>query len=513
MAGDEAANGAANGNERVRVGVPAPAHVPLSHGLSLKLLLLTVIFVLLAEVLIFLPSVANYRLNWLEQRLGTAAAVGLVLVENGTPELSRAAQDEILRTIGAKAIAVRDAGASRLLVAAETPPRVDRHVDLANTGPLAAMADALDTLLWGGKRMLRVFGAVGDSPQEFELVVSDGKLRAALLVYARNIAALATLISLFTAVLVFTAINRITIRPIRAMTRSMLDFAEAPEDAGRIVRPSGRTDEVGVAERELAGMQLRLRRMLGEQKHLADLGLAVSKINHDMRNTLASAQLISDRLRLSKDPAVQSFAPKLVRALDRAVSYSESVLAYGRAQETPPSRRRLQLRLVVDEVFGFAGLEAPQPASPGWSGEGRGIDFANEVPADFEIDADPEQLFRILSNLCRNGVQAMIGEGRESQMRRLTVAVERRGAVARILVSDTGPGLPRLARENLFSAFRGAARAGGTGLGLAIAQEFARAHGGQLELVESLGGRTVFAVSIPDRLVSLDEARTLRRPA
>ncbi|TIX98163.1 MAG: HAMP domain-containing histidine kinase, partial [Mesorhizobium sp.] len=149
------------------------------------------------------------------------------------------------------------------------------------------------------------------------------------------------------------AIDLIMIGPIRTMTRSMLAFSEAPDDPGRIIRPAARADEIGVAERELSQMQERLQKMLSEQKHLADLGLAVSKINHDMRNILASAQLMSDRLRQVKDPTVQAFAPKLLRALDRAVSYSEGVLAYGRTQEPPPSRRRLRLRQLVDDVHGL----------------------------------------------------------------------------------------------------------------------------------------------------------------
>ena len=75
-------------------------------------------------------------------------------------------------------------------------------------------------------------------------------------------------------------------------------------------------------------------------------------------------------------------------------------------------------------------------------------------------------------------------------------------------------GLPPKARENLFAAFRGSARSGGTGLGLAIAHELIRAHGGTVELVESIGGRTTFAVTIPDQPVRLDQARNgLRRPA
>jgi len=477
--------------------------VPLARGLSTKLLLLTALFVMIAEILIFVPSIANFRLGWLKERLGTAAAVSVVLVQADPSSLSRSLQNEVLMAMGAKAIAVRDAGASRLLVVAEMPPEVDEHIDLAETGPLTAMADALDTLAFGGNRMLRVFGQVGESATEFELIIPDRRLREAMLVYSRNVALLSLLISLFTATLVYTAIHRIMIRPIRTMTSSMLSFSQAPDDPARIIVPEPRSDEIGVAERELAGMQKRLQTMLREHRHLADLGLAVSKINHDMRNILASAQLLGDRLRGVRDPSVQAFAPKLVRALDRAVSYSEGVLNYGRTQEPPPSRRRLRLRQLVEEVEDLLGIDPDT-----------GIEFVNAVDPSFEVDADSEQLFRVLMNLSRNAVQAMSGDGGSAVVRRLTVAAERKGSVSRILVSDTGPGLPQKARDNLFTAFRGAARSGGIGLGLAIAQELARAHGGSVELVESTGGHTVFIVTIPDQPVRLEDARSsLRRPA
>ena len=481
----------------VRQDTADPARtVSLARGLSAKLLVLTACFVLIAEVLIFVPSIANFRLGWLEERLGTAAALSVVLVEEDTNSLSRQVQDDVLMAIGAKAIAVRDDGMSRLLVVTEVPPEVDEHIDLGNTGLVEAMTGAVDTLIYGGNRVLRVFGKVGDSNKEFELIIPDSRLRMAMLAYSRNVALLSLLISLITAMLVFYTIDRIMIRPIRAMTRSMLDFSRRPDDPGQIIRPEDRGDEIGVAERELAGMQQRLQKTLGEQKHLADLGLAVSKINHDMRNILASAQLMSDRLGTVKDPTVQALAPRLLRALDRAVSYSEGVLAYGRTQEPPPARRRLRLRQVVDEVHNLLGIE---PES--------GIEFVNGVDAAFEVDADAEQLFRVLTNLCRNAVQAMTAETEAAAVNRLSVTAERQGSVSRILVTDTGPGLPKKARENLFAAFRGAARSGGTGLGLAIAHELVRAHGGSLELVESRGGRTVFSVTIPDQPVKLDEAR------
>lgn len=476
--------------------------VPLSRGLSTKLLLLTIGFVLLAEIFIFLPSIANYRMRWLDEKLMAAATVSVLLEEVDPLDVSRVVQDDILLSLGVKAIAVRGEGVSRLITLADMPPQVDQHIDLDNLGDVEAITGALDTLIFGGDRVMRVYGSAGQEGKQFELVLKDYRLRDAMLRFSRNVAALGLLISVFSATLVYVAIDRIMIKPIRRMTQSMLLFSQAPDDPARLIEAGNRDDEIGVAERELSDMQLKLQKMLGEQKHLADLGLAVSKINHDMRNTLTSAQLISDRLAQVKDPAVQAFAPKLLRALDRAASYSEGVLAYGRTQEAPPSRRKLRLRALVEEVFELLGVNSAE------------IELVNAVTVDFEIDADVEQFYRVLNNLSRNAVQAMQAEKGASIVRRLAVEAERQGAVCRVFVIDTGPGLPPKARENLFTAFRGSARSGGTGLGLAIAHELVRAHAGSLELVESSGGRTVFCVTIPDQPVRLEEARRgLRQPA
>ena len=473
--------------------------VPLSRGLSTKLLLLTVLFVLIAEVLIFLPSIASFRLRWLEERLATAATVGILLVETDPDSLSRRLQDDVLIALGAKAVAVRDEGTSQLLMVADMPPQVDVHVNVAATPTLMAMREAIGTLVWGGSRILRVYGPVGASPKEFELIIDEHGLRRAMLAYSANIAIVSLILSLITATLLYYAIDRIMIRPVRRMTRSMLDFSEAPDDASRMIVPSPRGDELGVAERELASMQDKLQRMLRQQRHLADLGLAVSKINHDMRNILAAAQLISDRLATVRDPTAQTFVPRLVRALDRAVSYSEGVLAYGHTQEPPPRRRRLRLAQLVDEVNAMLGT------SPGAD-----VELINAVPPELEIDADAEQLFRVLLNLSRNAVQAMAQDGDRAVVKRLTIGAGRAGGICRVTIEDTGPGLPARARENLFSAFRGSARSGGTGLGLAIAHELVRAHGGTIELVESRGGRTVFAIEIPDQPVDFESARMAR---
>ncbi|MBZ0165006.1 MAG: HAMP domain-containing histidine kinase [Notoacmeibacter sp.] len=500
---DDKALTSVQSDRAVEVGRAEPvAGVPRRGvGLSAKLLVLTAAFVLLAEILIFPPSAANYRLRWMEDKLNIAAMVSILLIKSGSGELSREVQDEILQTTGAYAIAVRDSGTSHLVVIADMPPKVDEQVDLASAGsPPAAISAALSTLFFGGDKVLRIFGKVGHSDMEFEIVIPDRGLREGLLVYSRNIALLSLMISVFTAILVFYAINRVMIRPVRAMTRSMLAFSREPDNPERIIKPEARGDELGIAEHELAAMQTRLQKTLGEQRHLADLGLAVSKINHDMRNVLASAQLISDRLSTVQDPSVQTFAPKLMRTLDRAINYTQSVLAYGQAREAPPVRRRIRLAQLVDEVASLLDLG------------GDGVEFVNAVAPDLEVDADAEQLFRVLNNLCRNAVQAMANAADASVVCRLTVSATREGTVTHIQVRDTGPGLPKKARENLFSAFRGSARSGGTGLGLAIAHELVRAHGGTIELVESHGGNTVFEITIPDQPIDISKARgELRR--
>jgi signal transduction histidine kinase len=274
----------------------------------------------------------------------------------------------------------------------------------------------------------------------------------------------------------------------RRLTENIVAFSSAPDDTSRIIEPSSRGDEIGLAEEHLATMERDLQGTLREQRHLADLGLAVSKINHDLRNMLASAQLFSDRLGSLPDPNVQRFAPKLIAALDRAIAYSQSTLAYGRAREAAPARRLVVLAHLVDEVGESLGLVG-HPS----------IMWENQVPPDLEVDADPEPLFRVRLSLCRNSVQALESDSDTAVVRRLIVAARRDGASAVITVLDTGPGIPAQARASLFRAFQGPVRAGGTGLGLAIAAELVRAHGGSIMLVETGTPGAAFMIVIPDR--------------
>lgn len=460
--------------------------VSATRSLSSKLLGLTIVFVLIAEVLMFVPSVANFRIEWLKERLNTAGAASVLISTETSADLSRAAQDEVLMATGAKAIALRTNGTARLVVVAEMPPQVDDMVNVDNFSPFDAIADAFDTMIFGGDKALRVVGKIGDSEQIIEMVLKDDKLRDAMLIYARNVAIISLLISIFTALLVFLAINRIMIRPARAITRSMLKFAADPSAPDAVTEFEDRNDEMGIAARELITMQRQLQNTLRSQKRLADLGLAVSKINHDMRNILASAQLMSDMLADSDDPAVKRFGPKIVRTLDRAVNYTNDVLSYGKAQEQSPQRRRIALASVVEDVRDHLGIAVDE-----------NVAFSSTVDGDFEIDADPEQLFRILHNLCRNAVQAMRDDQMPSSIKRLDISATKNETNITINVEDTGPGLPQKALDNLFSAFKGSARHNGTGLGLAIAHELITAHGGSIKLREGRTVGTHFEIHLP----------------
>jgi len=466
-------------------------------GLSWKLLGLTAIFVMVSEVLIYVPSIANFRTSWLIDRLATAAAASVVLTAPDLMEVPQEIQDRLLEVVGAQAMVIREAGVSRPITSDVDgmPPAVDKMSDLRESSTFGNIADAVDTLLFGGGH--RIISVVGETPSggELELIMNERDLHAAMVSYSVTALWMSLVISMVTGALVFLALNRLLVRPMRRMSQNMVTFTERPEDESRIIVPSRRRDEIGVAEERLAGMERDLSTTLQQQKRLADLGLAVSKIVHDLRNMLASAQLLSDRISTVPDPAVQRFAPKLIAALDRAISFAQSTLAYGKPREAAPERRLVRLRVIVEDVAQVLGLEQLSD-----------VQWVNHVAPDLEIDADPDQLFRVLMNLCRNAIEAMEGEGGPSVVRRLTIDAKRAGSVVTITVADTGPGLPARAAEHLFQPFQGSGRAGGTGLGLAISAELIKAHGGSIELVESAGPGTAFAITIPDRPIDFAKA-------
>lgn len=466
-------------------------------GLSGKLLVLTVLFVMIAEVLIYVPSIANFRITWLKDRLAAAhvAAMMLEAAPSGTvpDDLAR----HILEAVGAKAVAMKIGQQRRLLAISGASESVHQEIDVRDTSAMRAIIGAFESMFWCADHdTIRAIGPAPMGGEFVEIVLAVGPLKQAMFRFSTNILLLSLIISAITATLVYLTLHYTFVRPMRRITEHMVAFRDDPENPGRIIRPSARRDEIGTTERELADMQRNLASMLQQKSHLAALGLAVSKINHDLRNLLASAQLFSDRLSSLPDPGVQRFAPKLMRTLERAIAFCQSTLSYGQVQEPPPERRLVPLQGMVAELRETLGL-----------GEDSAIRWVDAVERGLQVDADPDQLFRVLLNLARNAAQALEARAPNDPSRdQIRLTGRREGAVVVIEVADTGPGVAGKARAHLFEAFQGSTRPGGSGLGLAIAADLVRAHGGEIRLVEGTIGAT-FRVIIPDRAVELGARR------
>ncbi len=470
----------------------------ISLGLPGKLLVLTALFILLTEILIFLPSVASYRINWLNDRLIAAqiSARAAEALPSGT--VPPALRSELLRTALVRAIAIRRSGARRLILPPVQEITIDESFDLRERQRvgfsndlalnLSQIRDALRVYMSDDDRNIRIIGLQGPRFDDtIEVVMPEEPLKRAMQRYSMNIFWISILIAMGTAALVYFAINALLVKPMLRLSRNMVQYGENPEDPGRIITPSGRFDEIGRAETELAQMQRQLSQLLLQKNRLAQLGLAVSKINHDLRNMLANAQLISDRLTSIEDPTVQKFAPKLIASLDRAIAFCNDTLKFGRAEEAAPRREMLPLKALVDEVA--EGLGVLHDGSITWT---------TTIDQNLRIDADRDHLFRILSNLGRNAIQAIESDAERKHQGEISVTANRDGRMVSVDVRDNGPGVPARAREKLFQAFQGSTKKGGTGLGLAIAAELAAAQGGRLELLDSERG-AVFRLEIQDR--------------
>jgi signal transduction histidine kinase len=481
---------------------PDPAaSAPARLGLSGKLLMLTILFVMIAQVLIYVPLVANFRLNWLNDRLAAAHTAALVLDAAPSGMVPDTLARQILNSVGARAVAMKMGTQRRLLAVSDMPPEVHHEIDMRDVSRYRAIIDAFRTLLCADNDAIRVVGPAPMGGDFVEIILDEAPLRQAMLRFSTNILLISLLISGITATLVYFALHYLLVRPMRRVTANIMAFRTDPENPVRVIGTSRRRDEIGLAERELASMQSELASLLQQKSRLASLGLAVSKINHDLRNLLTSAQLFSEGLAHLPDPRVQRFAPKLMRALERAIAFCESTLSYGRAQEPPPDRRLVELEPIVEEVRDTLQLADSR------------IGWITAIERGLMVDADADQLLRVILNLSRNAVQALETKAPNDPARdQVRITGRREGAVVVIEISDTGPGFPDTAKAHLFQPFQSRARTGGTGLGLVIAGELVRAHGGEIALVEGTIGAT-FRLTVPDRAVDLEAHRPARARA
>lgn len=460
----------------------------VSRSLSTKLLLWTILYVMLAEVLIFTPSVARFRLTYLEEKQSAAHLAALAVEAAPDLMVTDVLEAKLLRQVGAHAIDLAMPDDRVYMLSSTMPPRIDATYDLGTAGFFGLIEDAFAAL---GRRDDRAIKIVGPSPKDHrlhvEVVIDERPMIDAMRDFAGRILALSIGISLFTATLVFLTLNGLFVRPLRRLTESVVAFRADPENARAPFSLEYRRDEIGVAQRELVMMQDALRTALRQRERLAALGTAVAKINHDLRAILSTAALLSEHLAESSDPEARRVTPRLMASIDRAVELCGQTLSYTQDGVLPLEVREIDLRALVEEagdiVLGGNRPSADAPP-PLWE---------NLLPDGLRLRGDPVQLSRALVNLGRNAIQA----GADRVTVRLREPTPPETERLTLVVTDGGPGLPPRALANLFQPFTGSARAGGVGLGLAIAREIARAHGGDLRLVDTSAAGTAFALELP----------------
>ena len=456
------------------------------RGLSARLLLLTVMFLLLAEFLIWAPSISRFRKVYLEQRISDAHLASLAL--DATPDnmVSKELEIELLVHAGAHGIMLRKPGRKILMLSTKMPPSVDLTIDLGRGSFPVWVRDAFQALARNENRILRVIGvAPNDAGVGIEVILDETPMRQAMYAYSGRILQLSIVISLITAGFLYFSLQWLLVGPIYRLTHAMTEFRDNPEDETRTISPSGRDDEIGVAERELAGMQNDVRAALRQKTRLATLGAAVAKINHDLRNSLATAMLVSDRLADIDDPEVKKVTPRFYDAMDRAVDLCSQTLNYVSDGTPPMECSHFHVHELVAEV-GSALSSREAPDAPGSA-----VEWRNEVDFELDVEADRGQLFRVLNNLGRNARLAGAGSVR--------IGARLEGGRILIDVADDGPGLSDKARDGIFQPFAGSSRDGGTGLGLVIAKDIMRAHGGDIELLETGASGTTFRMALPAR--------------
>jgi len=457
------------------------------RSLAGRLLALTMAFVLVAEILIFVPSLAGFYLTWLRDRVDTAQIAALA-VEASSTKLHDSLEHELLANAEVeRVVLIRDE--TRLLEldrddGALTGPYMD--IDLRTITMGAAIGGAVEALFGDDARILRVTATPRlGSGERIQIIVKEAPLKRDMRRYARDVITISLALSLLIASFVYATLIIAVVRPIRGLTRRIERFSANPQAVSPPSALAERADEIGRAETALTTMEEQVRASLRQRERLAALGGAVARIAHDLRSGLATAQLLTERLTTSDDPRVRQIAPRLEKAIERAGALAQATLRFGKADETPPALEEINVTAALAEaaeeaLAPFAAIEWRAPP--------------NDAAA---VRADPDHLHRIFANILRNAAQALTAQPDRASSGVIAATVSTIGPVVLVRIVDDGPGLPEKVRARLFEPFGGTTRSDGAGLGLAIARELARAQGGEINLVASGPEGTAFEVRLP----------------
>lgn len=450
---------------------------------------MTIGFVMLAELVIFIPSAATFRQDWLEDRAQQAGLLAQALTGVPDYEASEILTEQFMLDTDVIMMSAKRDGMSEFMLGQPPASSDIELVDLRNKRRLPSFGDAFRTFFGSSGGSLRVLASSPVEGQDaLELIIPKVKLQWAMRDYAKRIAVLSLAIALITGLLIYLAMLFMIIRPIEKLATGLADFREDPEKRRSNLPPSSRKDEIGQLQREFYDMKQGVRASFKQRERLATLGMAVAKINHDLRNVLASASLVSERLERDQEERISKMGARLTRTIDRGIKLTSEVLNFSLSGQEEADLEVVRISLLVGEAAG--------DTLGSFGTARRRISFTNKIPSELIVTADKDHTYRIFHNLFRNAAQAMAKMPEDDAVRNLTVEAIPAGDHISILVKDTGPGLPEKAKNNLFKAFASASGRGSTGLGLTISQDLAREQGGDIMLESTSEQGTVFAVCL-----------------
>ena len=450
--------------------------------LSARVFWFTVTIIFVVDILLMMPGLGQQWRNCLQNSVTQAEdAVMVIAGQPSSNSVNLQARDALSKLTGIVAITLMSGNATPAILPAGNPVRIDPDVDLERAGVWQSAWQADRAVLGLCAPLLPISATFPPRANtHIEIIIRERPLVTHLRGYVFRTVAYSVIAAVLTGGLVYAALDRLLVKPMRIMTADIVAFRRDPEYA----RLSGLKwishwgdDEISGAACELLAMQDALRTALWRNAELAALGTAIAKINHDLRNILASALLVAGRFQTNDDPAVKQASSLLIASMERAVELVTQTMDSAGGRPPPVSRAPVVLRELVDEVADFIR-----------QGE-TGMAIENRVPATLVLPLDRNQIYRVLANLLRNAADA--------QASRTKVTTEMENGDTQLVVADNGPGLARKALAGLFRPFAGSGRNGGTGLGLAIARDLVRAHGGDLLLRKTGPEGTEFVLSLP----------------
>jgi signal transduction histidine kinase len=450
--------------------------------LSARVFWLTVTIIFAVDFLLLMPGLGRQWRYCLEN--GVTQAEAAVLAIAGQPSihsLNPQARDALSKRLGIVAITLMSGSQATAILPAGTALRMDPEVDFDRVGSWQSVWQADRAVLGLCAPFLPVSATLptgADTP--IEVIISTRPMVAHLRRYVARMLKYSVILAVLTGGLVYAALHRLLVKPMRMMTADIVAFRRDPEYAqlsGLKWLSRRGDDEISGAARELLAMQDELRTALWRSAQLAALGTAIAKFNHDLRNILHSALLVAGRLQTNDDPTIMRASSSLISLIEQAVELVTQTMESAGGRPPSVSRSPVALRDLVDEVADFIR-----------QGE-TGMAIENLVPGTLLLPLDRNKIFRALANLLRNAAEAQAG--------RAVLTMELENGVTQLVVADNGPGLSPKALAGLFKPFAGSGRSGGTGLGLAIARDLVRAHGGDLLLRKTGPEGTAFILSLP----------------